>query len=161
MSISFNQVINEVKEKNTKIKVCSCLLILIFLFSLIFFLVNGYSHRQVFLFESLDKKGLWVENRYFPRNKYINNTDLYISELLLGPIGERYKNVFAPGTKLISCFVRDNTMYVDLSKEALFPTRGTSEFMDGTEIFKKNVFRNFRNIDIIQIYIEGRKIFDD
>jgi hypothetical protein len=50
---------------------------------------------------------------------------------------------------------------VDLSAEALFPNERVSSSREGAEIFKKNIFRNFRNIDTINIYIEGRKIFDD
>ena len=125
------------------------------------FFVQGYAHRRVFLFESLDKEGVFAENRYYPRNKYIDNVELFVSELLLGPIGERYKPVFARGTKLKTCFVQDDVLYVDLSSDALFPNEKVSSIKDGAEIFKKNIFRNFRNIDTINIYIEGRKIFDD
>jgi hypothetical protein len=87
--------------------------------------------------------------------------ELYISELLLGPIGERYKLVYPRGTKLNTCFVQDKVLYVDLSAEALFTNEKVSTSRDGAEIFKKNIFRNFRNIDTINIYIDGRKIFDD
>ena len=155
------QIIKRLKSVNLATKVLFFGLLLIFIFSLLMFFLQGYAQRRVFLFESLDKPGLFAENRYYPRNKYIDNVELYVSELLLGPINERYKDVFASGTKLKSCFVRDGVLYVDLSLDAHFTDKKVSNIMDGAEIFKKNIFRNFRNIDTINIYIEGRKIFDD
>lgn len=155
------QIIKKLKSVNLATKVLFFGLLLIFIFSLLMFFLQGYAQRRVFLFESLDKPGLFAENRYYPRNKYIDNVELYVSELLLGPIGERYKLVFPRGTKLNTCFVQDKVLFVDLSAEALFPNERVSSSREGAEIFKKNVFRNFRNIDTINIYIEGRKIFDD
>jgi hypothetical protein len=155
------QIIKKLKSVNLATKVLFFGLLLIFIFSLLMFFLQGYAQRRVFLFESLDKPGLFAENRYYPRNKYIDNVELYISELLLGPIGERYKLVYPRGTKLNTCFVQDKVLYVDLSAEALFTNEKVSTSRDGAEIFKKNIFRNFRNIDTINIYIDGRKIFDD
>ena len=155
------EIIKKLKSVNLTTKVLFFGLLLVFIFSLVMFFVQGYAHRRVFLFENLDKDGLFAENRYYPINKYIDNVELFVSELLLGPIGERYKPVFTRGTKLKTCFVQDDVLYVDLSSEALFPNERVSTIMDGAEIFKKNIFRNFRNIDTINIYIEGRKIFDE
>ena len=160
-NLNISETVKKLTRVNTGTKVIFFSLLVIFLFSLTFFFIQGYAHRRVFLFESLDKEGLFAENRYYPRNKYIDNVELYVSELLLGPINERYKDVFASGTKLKSCFVRDGVLYVDLSLDAHFTDKKVSNIMDGAEIFKKNIFRNFRNIDTINIYIEGRKIFDD
>ena len=160
-NLNISETVKKLTRVNTGTKVIFFSLLVIFLFSLTFFFVQGYAHRRVFLFESLDKDGLFAENRYYPRNKYIDNVELYISELLLGPIGERYKLVYPRGTKLNTCFVQDKVLYVDLSAEALFTNEKVSTSRDGAEIFKKNIFRNFRNIDTINIYIDGRKIFDD
>lgn len=160
-----NLNVSETMKKLTRVNFSSKMIVIVLFFSLIFSLVmfylNGYSQRRVFLWEHLDKEGLFAENRYFPKNQYLDEVELYVSELLLGPIGERYKSIFASGTKLKSCFLREQTLYVDLSLDAHFSDKKVSQIREGSEIFKKNIFRNFRKIDKINIYIEGRKIFDD
>ena len=160
-SLNISEITKKFTRVNTGTKVVFFSLVIIFLISLTLFFLQGYGHRNVFLFESLDEEGLFAENRYYPRNKYIDDVELYVSELLLGPIGERYKLIFPRGTKVKTCFVQNKVLYVDLSTEALFPNERVSTNREGAEIFKKNIFRNFRNIDIINIYIDGRKIFDD
>ncbi len=160
-NINFSETLKKLTRVNFSTKIIFFALVITFIFSLVMFFLQGYSNRRVFLFESLDKPGLFAENRYFPANKYIDDVEFYVSELLLGPLGERYKSVFARGTKLKTCFLQDDILYVDLSSEALFTDEKVSNTRDGAEIFKKNIFRNFRNIDTINIYIEGRKIFDD
>ena len=160
-SLNISEITKKFTRVNTGTKVVFFSLVIIFFISLTLFFLQGYGHRKVFLFESLDEEGLFAENRYYPRNKYIDDVELYVSELLLGPIGERYKLLFPRGTKVKTCFVQNKVLYVDLSTEALFPNERVSTNREGAEIFKKNIFRNFRNIDIINIYIDGRKIFDD
>ena len=160
-SLNISEITKKFTRVNTGTKVVFFSLVIIFFVSLTLFFLQGYGHRKVFLFESLDEEGLFAENRYYPRNKYIDDVELYVSELLLGPIGERYKLLFPRGTKVKTCFVQNKVLYVDLSTEALFPNERVSTNREGAEIFKKNIFRNFRNIDIINIYIDGRKIFDD
>ena len=160
-SLNISEITKKFIRVNTGTKVVFFSLVIMFLISLTLFFLQGYGHRKVFLFESLDEEGLFAENRYYPRNKYIDDVELYVSELLLGPIGERYKLIFPRGTKVKTCFVQNKVLYVDLSTEALFPNERVSTNREGAEIFKKNIFRNFRNIDIINIYIDGRKIFDD
>ena len=160
-SLNISEITKKFTRVNSGTKVVFFSLVIIFFISLTLFFLQGYGHRKVFLFESLDEEGLFAENRYYPRNKYIDDVELYVSELLLGPIGERYKLLFPRGTKVKTCFVQNKVLYVDLSTEALFPNERVSTNREGAEIFKKNIFRNFRNIDIINIYIDGRKIFDD
>lgn len=161
IDLNISDTLKKMTRANVASKIFLGVLFFALIFSLIMFFLKGYSQRSVFLFENLDKEGLFAENRYYPRNKFVDRVELYVSELLLGPIGERYKHIFAPGTKLKTCFVRDGILYIDLSSEALFPDNKVSVLREGAEIFKKNIFRNFRKIDKINIYIEGRKIFDE
>lgn len=161
INLNISDTLKKITKVNLSTKILFLSLLIMFIFSIVTFFVQGYSHRRVYLFESLDKPGLYAENRYYPNIPYLDDIELFVSELLLGPIGERYKHVFAPGTKLKSCFLQDNVLYIDFSSEALFPNEKVSEVREGAEIFKKNIFRNFRKIDKINIYIEGRKIFDN
>lgn len=161
IDLNISDTLKKITKVNLSTKILFLSLLIMCIFSIVMFFVQGYSHRRVYLFESLDKPGLYAENRYYPNIPYLDDIELFVSELLLGPIGERYKHVFAPGTKLKSCFLQDNVLYIDFSSEALFPNEKVSEVREGAEIFNKNIFRNFRKIDKINIYIEGRKIFDN
>ena len=82
-NLNISETVKKFTRVNTGTKIIFFSLLVIFLFSLVFFFIKGYAHRRVFLFESLDKEGLFAENRYYPRNKYIDNVELYVSELLL------------------------------------------------------------------------------
>lgn len=138
------------------------LLIVFFLaliLSIVIFKVSYPKMHRTFYFEKLDTDGLFMEKRYVPVAKGETNVYAYVSELLLGPITPRYKPVFPLGTKVLSCFQRENELFVNLSKDLLKNDISASKYWDGAEIFKKNVFKNFRNIDIIHIYIDGNRAF--
>ena len=156
------KIINTVNRNASRIKtgtffICFALFV-VYTFSMIMYLTGDYTYRKTFMFEGLDKKALYVESRYFPRVKNVDKIQLYVEELVLGPIGNRYKNLFEPGTKVVSCFVRGRDLYVELSRDALFPSVTTSNFDDSVRIFEKNILRNFPKISKIHLYIEGKKV---
>ena len=132
IDLNISDTLKKMTRANVASKIFLGVLFFALIFSLIMFFLKGYSQRSVFLFENLDKEGLFAENRYYPRNKFVDKVELYVSELLLGPIGERYKHIFAPGTKLKTCFVRDGILYIDLSSEALFPDNKVSSQQNQT-----------------------------
>ena len=131
------------------------LIVVSFLLSFILYFSLHFVHRQVFIFEGLDKNRLYVEQRFFPNVKNVDRVELYVSDLVLGPIGNRYKNLFAPGTKVVSCFVRGKNLYVELSKDALKIDKNTTEFEKAIKLFKKNIHRNFFWLSNVHIYIDG------
>jgi hypothetical protein len=110
----------------------------------------------------MNKEGLYVEARFLPKVDAEASLRMFIDDMLLGPVGDRYRLLFPRGTKVLSYFVNDKTLYVTLSEEALYiDGNESSENKEGAEIFRKNVFRNFRNIDIINLYIGSRKIYEN
>ena len=156
------QIIDQVSEKakNTKLGtvILLFLLIITFAISLICFFSNGYSYRKTFLFEGLDKDCLFAENRFFPSVKNVDKVELYVSELVLGPVGNRYKNLFEPGTKVNSCFVKNHVLYVDLSSQALFASKNTSELSKAVPLFRKNIKKNFSSIKDVKLFIDGKLV---
>jgi len=50
-------------------------------------------------------------------------------------------------------------LYLDLSEDALqiFPTEA-SDSVTAIKILKKNLFTNFKNIDIINVFIMGKRV---
>lgn len=118
--------------------------------------------RHVLYFQSLDDSKLYTEVRYI--SEYTKNQELSVSvkqfleELLLGPVSHRFMDVYEPGTKLLSCYVENDTLYVNLSMDALFPSSTTSDFDMASELLVYNVEKNFREIKQVELFVEGNNI---
>ncbi len=132
----------------------------------IFFLVfvsllfHPYTNRSIFFFPDTRTGAPRAEIRYLPK---VHGTDsrlnLYVSELLLGPIGPTYKPLYPKNVRILRCFTKKNTAYIDLSAAALELDGGTTSYIEAFAFFKKNVFTNFRNVDKIYLYIDGVEIY--
>lgn len=147
--------------KDVRIRILAILLVCISICSIVLWIVNDSKNRYIVCFEHMNKDGLYVESRFLPEVAKDNTLRKFIEDIVLGPIGDRYRLLFPRGTKVLSCFVADKTLYVTLSEEALYITgNDSSNNKEGAENFRKNVFRNFRNIDIINLYIGSSKIYD-
>jgi hypothetical protein len=133
--------------------------IIVFLATLLFsfgrYLFERPGDRRVFYFESLDTNKISTEVRFLPSKPVQGKEKIFVDELLLGPMTNRFRPLFSPGTKADFCFVRGRTMYVGLSKEAVQITPETADIKKGMELFKKNILKNFTNIDTIVMYIDG------
>ena len=93
----------------------------------------------------------------FPVHGKIRN---YIDELLVGPLSEHCCSVFAKGTKVLSCFQRDQTLFVNLSPELLASDAENTDFKAQIELFKMNVMHNFPEIKKIELFIDGKVPFE-
>ncbi|HPY52872.1 MAG TPA: GerMN domain-containing protein, partial [Treponemataceae bacterium] len=69
--------------------------------------------------------------------------------------------LFPRNTRSLSTALVGKTLYVNLSSEALNILDEASTNKKGAALFRKNVFRNLKNIDIIQIYIDGSSIYEN
>ena len=87
--------------------------------------------------------------------------NLYVSELLLGPMDPGYIPLYNHGGHLSRCFMRGKDAYIDLSAEALLPGIAVLPTDAASEVFKKNVFTNFRNLDKIYLYIDGIEVYSE
>lgn len=129
--------------------------------SLFFFLISGTGTRKTFLFESEVTDSLSYEVRFLPKDSPHSGVRLYVEELLLGSMVPQVRPLFPAGTGVRSCFVRNNTLYLDLSAEAIQTQAGRpSETLVASELLRKNIFANFRNIDTIKLYIVGKEVSD-
>ncbi len=133
--------------------------------SLVMYNIKTDGQRRIFYFESLDTSGLFSEVRYlqsFSKDQSLEkDISQFINEILLGPITHRYKAVFASGTKLNSCFLRDGILYVDISAEALFPSEIESSVMTGVQIFEKNILKNFSEVNNVELFINGKAVYEE
>ena len=61
----------------------------------------------------------------------------------------------------MGCAKKDDTLYVNLSKEMLQANAFNADFKAQTELSKKNILMNFSNIKNVKIFIEGTTPFGD
>ena len=152
------------KVKNYSINLKNFILILILfvlaLFSFIFWKVSDYGTRRVFIFESSDSKTLCIENRFVKGESSASKYQMYIDELLLGPISEHCKPVFSTETKVLSCFEREGTLFVDLSSDLVKVNASSGDFKDKIELFRKNILSNFTSLKKVEVFIQGNVPFE-
>ena len=152
--------INMLKQKNLAIFITSLVIAGLFVFSLFCYIVSKNTSRRSFIFPSAETGKYIIEYRNLTEKPHQGDINLYIDEILLGSTVERTKMLFTPGTKLLSCFERDHVLYVNLSQDLLQMGDGVIEIREGTELLKKNIMKNFSEIDSVEIYIEGKSAFE-
>ena len=135
------------------------MLLIIFFISLCFWLKSAPGRKYTFYFQSVDTGILCVEHRMLQRGEGQDEIAMYIDELLLGPMTERFRPLFSVGTKYTFCFVRDHVLYINLTADVLDKTGNASEILVGTELFKENILKTFSNINSIEMYIDNRSIY--
>lgn len=138
--------------------VCAGIVFLLFL-SVMF---APHQRRSVFYFPDAEKGVPRTEIRYLPNVKGRDSRlELYVSEVLLGPVSPGLSPLFNKGTKLVDCMVRKDTAYINLSSEVLDPESGVAGYKQANEIFKKNVCTNFRSIAKIYLYFDGIEVYGE
>ena len=152
--------INMLKQKNLAIFITSLVIAGLFVFSLFCYIVSKNTSRRSFIFPSAETGKYIIEYRNLTEKPHQGDINLYIDEILLGSTVERTKMLFTPGTKLLSCFERDHVLYVNLSQDLLQMGDGVIEIREGTELLKKNIMKNFSEIDSVEIFIEGKSAFE-
>ena len=152
--------INMLKQKNLAVFIITLLAAGLFAFSYFCYIVTKDTCRRTFIFPSAEDGQYIIEYRNLAEKHHQGDIGLYIDEILLGSTVERTKWLFSPGTRLLSCFERNHILYVNLSQELLQMGEGVIEIREGTELLKKNIMKNFSEIDSVEIYIEGKSAFE-
>lgn len=129
-----------------------------FLYSLFKFKITNNSDRYIMYFDSPNSEFLCCETRFLSKDGYNNKEKAFVEEMLLGPLTNRFIPLFNRNTVCEFCFVRDKTLYVGISKEAVLVSKETAEIKRGIEVFKKNILKNFQNINTIVMYIDGKEV---
>lgn len=100
-----------------------------------------------------------MEARYIAKGSAQGDIKAYIDDILLGPITHGLCPLFAPGTRVLSCFVRGGVLYVNLSGALLNVNSRSSDIKTGIDLLKKNVMRNFADIKDVCVFVEGGEAF--
>lgn len=136
------------------------MIFLTFVISGISYLVIQKGVRRIFIFPSVEKGRYVVEYRYLPEEPGKDDVQYFIDELLLGSGVERTKLIFTRGTSVKSCFVRKNVLFLDLSSELLEMGNSVIDIKAGVELLKKNIMHNFKKIDRIELFIDGKYAYE-
>lgn len=112
----------------------------------------------MFYFPSFDGPGLYSEIRFLPSRPPQGSVRLFVDELLLGPLTDRYRMLFSQGTRVRWCIQQGRTLYLDLSAEGLFSNGDATPVLEGIAFLKKNIKTNFPSINRVEIFIDGQKV---
>lgn len=136
------------------------ILLFAFVFSFVSYKVNYRTVRRTFIFPSADSGEYVLEYRNLAKKPVQGDVNFFIDELLLGSTIERTKTLFTPGTRVLSCFQRGNTLYLNLSKDLLDMGEGVIDIKSGMDLLTENITRNFSKIETVQIYVNGKNAFE-
>lgn len=128
-----------------------------FLLSMAYFIVKNPGSRRVFYFENRATGKIATEIRYLKRNSAQGKYTYFIDELLLGPVDVNLNPIFSHGTKVDFCFLRGSTLYVNLTKEAVYENNGALPVKTACKILEKNVKKNFPSIKTVALYIDNNE----
>jgi len=115
--------------------------------------------RAVMYFTSFGTDDVCTEVRYLPKDPIQGDVAFFVDELLLGPMTNRYKPLFARGTRADFCTLEGDTLYVGLSGEALSANKESADIETGIELLKVNIVKKFTKINTVLVYIDGKSVY--
>ena len=143
-------------KKNLLIYIFAFVFVAVFATSLSLFFIKQNSKSYVFIFPSADDGTYIVERRNLSNDPAQGVIQLFVDELLLGSTVERTKLIFSSNTRVNSCFLRGNTLYLDLSDDLLSIEKSSFPINEGIELLRENILKNFSNINKIELFIGGK-----
>ncbi|MBF9017660.1 MULTISPECIES: GerMN domain-containing protein [unclassified Oceanispirochaeta] len=134
-------------------------IILILLLTVVILFNNENGRSSYVLFFPLDSmKGKNAEIREVYRSKDSHHRlDIFINELILGPVALKVNPFIPEGTKIRSFIWRDELLYLDLNKDFIRESASIPlDYMEKIVYLKENIFFNFPQIKDITITVEGQ-----
>lgn len=133
----------------------SIILIISLTVSLFLFFWKKNTVRRMFIFPSVSGE-LIIEYRNLDKNPVQGDVQYFIDEILLGSQIERTRKIFTFGTTVLSCFQRDEQLYLDLSSDLLQMDDNVIELKQGFELLRLNIKNNFSDIKKINFFVDGK-----
>lgn len=135
--------------------ILSIILIIALTVSLFLFFWKKNTVRRMFIFPSVSGE-LIIEYRNLDKNPVQGDVQYFIDEILLGSQIERTRKIFTFGTTVLSCFQRDEQLYLDLSSDLLQMDDNVIELKQGFELLRLNIKKNFSDIKKINFFVDGK-----
>ena len=143
----------------------ACFLIMILIVSITLFNFKDMGNRRVLYFDAIDGSGLYMESRRIVEYSPVQGRDVdvsqFVQELLLGPATNGFRLLFPLDTRIESCFIQDEVLFINLSKEALFPGETALPTKEAVDLLIYNIEQNFSWIKSIEIYIGSNKVYEN
>ncbi|MCQ2247815.1 MAG: GerMN domain-containing protein [Treponema sp.] len=130
-----------------------------FIFSVVSYCMHRHGSRRVYYFNSYDSQNLCTEVRYIVNARKEGAVEAFVADLLLGPLTNRYRNIFSPETSIKFCVSNGRNLYLGLSEEALREVNGMKSIRDSVGLLKMNIVRNFTKYKNVYIFIDGEIVF--
>ena len=147
-------------KKNIPLFVTLGLIFCSLIISIILFYHANYGKKFVFIFPSVEEGNYVLETRYLKNNPEKDYLNYFVDELVLGSSLERTKNLFTAGTKVLSCFERNDVVYIDLSADIINMGDNVLEIKDGIDLLKKNIIKNYPGTKEIRVFVDGKYAFE-
>ncbi|MBQ5491527.1 MAG: GerMN domain-containing protein [Treponema sp.] len=127
--------------------------------SAVLYAVRNPWHRYVMFFGEYGSDKIYSETRLVSKeDTFQDQVQAFTDSLVLGPRTNRFLPLFASGTTVEFCIVKDGTAYVGLSENALFFSEECADIKTGISMLKRNIVRNFTNIDTVEVYIDSIQV---
>ena len=140
--------------------ILAVLMLIILIVSAVIFRAGNDRQRRIFIFPSAENGRYIIEYRNLAKQPGHGDVRFYVDEILLGSSVERTRMLFAPGTVVRSCFVRDSVLFLNLSQDLIDMGEGVIEIRDGFALLEKNIKKNFPKIKEIDFFVEGKSAFE-
>jgi len=137
------------------------ILLVIFLISLTIYITsNLHKAGRIFFFPDYQSGKIIGEARRIPRIPFDRerNMEIFVKELLLGPMSMSFAPVFSTGNKLEKILYRNKIVYLDLNFMTLLPDKkAVQDFRDSILLLEKNIKFNFPHVRELVITVLGQK----
>ncbi|MCL2792682.1 MAG: hypothetical protein FWD87_06285 [Spirochaetaceae bacterium] len=140
--------------------VISLLLLVILIISLTLYFTSNFRRTdRIFFFPDSRSGNTIGEARKIPRIPFDRekNMEIFVKELLLGPMSINLDPLFSTGTRLEKILFRNKIVYLDLNFMALLPDkRAVHDFSSSIMLVEKNIKFNFPFVENVIITILGQ-----
>jgi hypothetical protein len=113
----------------------------------------------MFYFPSYDG-GLCTEVRFLPRHPVQGDLRFFVDELFLGPLTDRYRPLFSPGTVTDLCIAQGRTLYLDIVLKSLVPQGSGVSLEEGAALLEQNIRANFPGIRRVVLLFNGQSAWE-
>jgi Sporulation and spore germination len=133
------------------------ILILLITVLIMFNFEKGRSSYVLFFpLDSMNGKNAEIREVY-RSNDSQHKLEIFISELILGPVALKMNPFIPEGTKIRSFVWRDEKLYLDLNKDFIRESASIPlDYIERIAYLKENIFFNFSQIELITVTVEGQ-----
>lgn len=137
------------------------ILLIIFVVSACFYAFYFKGSRYSFEYYVSGSNDVVFETRAVASFKDVSKVRAYVEEYLLGPTVHRARPVFPLETRVLFCFERQGSLFLNLSEDAILDLSPDVNLFENYKLLEKNVIANFPYIKKIELFIDGKSVFSD